>query len=296
MGDGSGMYFGRHADEPPPPEGANPFAAVAPAGDTDDVARMIAEAKAQCEAQRIAREAQEAIERERERRAFEDAGRTYVARRKPGEATEGGGDAGGTRRRGVVKAKRPGGGFGGRGTTEDARASGLATKSDPKAFGGFSSFLGGGGDGSSGGEGKPSVLSRLSGRAEEEEEEEDEDEDEDYEDEEDEEEETEDEDDEDEEEDEEEEEEEEDEEEEDATVALPAMTFTKPSTTPTFGFFAPPPALTKENAHTQRTYVPKKAEEDEDGDADDAKNESVVGAVAPSSTKTKSALALELGL
>ena len=293
MGDGSGMYFGRHADEPPPPEGANPFAA-APAGDTDDVARMIAEAKAQCEAQRIAREAQEAIERERERRAFEDAGRTYVARRKPGEATEGGGDAeGGTRRRGVVKAKRPGGG---RGTTEDARASGLATKSDPKAFGGFSSFLGGGGDGSSGGEGKPSVLSRLSGRAEEEEEEEDEDEDEDYEDEEDEEEETEDEDDEDEEEDEEEEEEEEDEEEEDATVALPAMTFTKPSTTPTFGFFAPPPALTKENAHTQRTYVPKKAEEDEDGDADDAKNESVVGAVAPSSTKTKSALALELGL
>jgi len=295
MGDGSGMYFGRHADEPPPPEGANPFAA-APAGDTDDVARMIAEAKAQCEAQRIAREAQEAIERERERRAFEDAGRTYVARRKPGEATEGGGDAeGGTRRRGVVKAKRPGGG-GGRGTTEDARASGLATKSDPKAFGGFSSFLGGGGDGSSGGEGKPSVLSRLSGRAEEEEEEEDEDEDEDYEDEEDEEEETEDEDDEDEEEDEEEEEEEEDEEEEDATVALPAMTFTKPSTTPTFGFFAPPPALTKENAHTQRTYVPKKAEEDEDGDADDAKNESVVGAVAPSSTKTKSALALELGL
>ena len=270
MGTGSGMYFGRHADEPPPPEGANPFAA-SPAGDTDDVARMIAEAKAQCEAQRIAREAQEAIERERERRAFEDAGRTYVARRKPtGEATEGGEDAGGTRRRGVVKAKRPGGG---RGTTEDARASGLATtKSDPKAFGGFSSFLGGGGDGSSGGEGKPSVLSRLSGRAEEEEEEEeDEEEDEDYED-------------------------EEDEEEEDATVALPAMTFTKPSTTPTFGFFAPPPALTKENAHTQRTYVPKKAEEDEDGDADDAKNESVVGAVAPSSTKTKSALALELGL
>ena len=130
----SERYFGAHADEPPAPEGANPFAAPSTT-ETDDVAKMIAEAKAQCEAQRIAREAQEAIERERARRAFEDAGRAYVARKKPGEVDGGESHAGESRerRRTPVKAKRPGGGGGTLDAGEDEDA---GSKAKSNAFAG----------------------------------------------------------------------------------------------------------------------------------------------------------------
>jgi hypothetical protein len=59
-------YFGRASKEGAAPAGANPFAAAASAPE-DDWAAQIAEAKAMVEKQRIAREKEEAIEREREK-------------------------------------------------------------------------------------------------------------------------------------------------------------------------------------------------------------------------------------
>ena len=65
----------------------------------------------------------------------------------------------------------------------------------------------------------------------------------------------------------------------------------EPAKPAAFGFFAPPPALTKENVDTQRTLksIPK---EDDDEDGDDAPKTTSGGAVK----KVKTALAIELGL
>ena len=68
----TGNYFGRAAAAPAAPEGANPFASSFSAAPEDDVAAMIRDAKAQVEEQRKSREIQEAKEREKERKAFED--------------------------------------------------------------------------------------------------------------------------------------------------------------------------------------------------------------------------------
>ena len=76
-------YFGRAAKEGAAPEGANPFAS-APAAE-DDWASQIAEAKRQVEEQRVKREKEEALEREKEAAAAELAGKKYVARRKAGD-------------------------------------------------------------------------------------------------------------------------------------------------------------------------------------------------------------------
>ena len=67
-------YFGRAAKEGAAPAGANPFAAASSAPE-DDWATQIAEAKAMVEAQRIAREKEEALERAREMAAAELKGK-----------------------------------------------------------------------------------------------------------------------------------------------------------------------------------------------------------------------------
>lgn len=109
-------YFGRASKEGAAPAGANPFAAASSAPE-DDWAAQIAEAKAMVEAQRIAREKEEAIEREREKAAAELKGKTYEGRRKAGDpapetnASAGGGGGGGgsahSRVRKMLKARRP---------------------------------------------------------------------------------------------------------------------------------------------------------------------------------------------
>ena len=112
-------YFGRAAKEGAAPAGANPFAAASSAPE-DDWATQIAEAKAMVEAQRIAREKEEALERAREMAAAELKGKAYEGRRKAGdpapetnaETTNAGGAKHGagsahSRVRKMLKARRP---------------------------------------------------------------------------------------------------------------------------------------------------------------------------------------------
>ena len=112
-------YFGRASKEGAAPAGANPFAAASSAPE-DDWATQIAEAKAMVEAQRIAREKEEALERAREMAAAELKGKAYEGRRKAGdpapetnaETTNAGGAKDGagsahSRVRKMLKARRP---------------------------------------------------------------------------------------------------------------------------------------------------------------------------------------------
>jgi len=240
-------WFGRAAAEPPAPEGANPFAsAFTP---EDDVAAQIAEAKRQCEERRIAREKEEAIEREKERKAFEDQGRTYVARKKASDDEPLAANANGVARRKILKAKRPGASpMGANGAM--AVGSGVTT-SGASPFAGFS-LIASGGDAA-----KPtSVFSRLSAP-------------------------------------------------EPSAQAEPSSKpegvasekkVSAPAAAPapaTFGFFAPPPVLTKETAATQRTakLVTKDDDDDDDDDDKHAKR-----APPTNAKKVPSALAIELGL
>ena len=131
-------YFGRASKEGAAPAGANPFAAASSAPE-DDWAAQIAEAKAMVEKQRIAREKEEAIEREREKAAAELKGKTYEGRRKAGdpvpETTGPSGNAGGnsahSRVRKMLKARRP---LSVGGEKNDAPTS-AATEKSPFAFG-----------------------------------------------------------------------------------------------------------------------------------------------------------------
>ena len=236
----TGNYFGRAAAAPPAPAGANPFASAP--DPADDVKAMIELAKRQCAERQAAREREEAADRERERRAFEDQGRTYEARRKPGEASEASPAAASSgERRKVVKARRPGASPLGPASDDSARVN---------AFAGFAALTGGAK--AANGDERPSVFSRLSGEPTE----------------------------------------------------KPKETATESETKPTqatslftakpsteapkpaaFGFFAPPPVLTKENVDTQRTIKPT------------ANPTPAASAPAVSSgKKVKTALAIELGL
>ena len=237
----SGNYFGRAAAAPPAPEGANPFAsAFTP---EDDVAAQIAEAKRQCEERRIAREKEEAIEREKERKAFEDQGRTYVARKKASDDEPLAANAGGVARRRILKAKRPGASPAGASAANGGAASGASP------FAAFS-LLAGGADAA-----KTSVFSRLSAPEPNEKAE---------------------------------------------PSAKPNVVASEnkvgaSAAAPapaTFGFFAPPPVLTKETASTQRTAKLVTKEDDEDEDDDKGAKH------APQTNvkKVPSALAIELGL
>lgn len=129
-------YFGRASKEGAAPAGANPFAAAASAP-TDDWAAQIAEAKAMVEKQRIAREKEEAIEREREKAAAELKGKTYEGRRKAGDpvpetnANATGGNSAHSRVRKMLKARRP---LSVGGEKNDAPTS-AATEKSPFAFG-----------------------------------------------------------------------------------------------------------------------------------------------------------------
>jgi hypothetical protein len=92
---GGENYFGRAAKEGAAPVGANPFAMV--------------------EAQRIKREREEAVERQKEIEAAEAKGKVYEERRKAGDSpapVSGTGGQGGRRERKIVRAKRPTGGGG----------------------------------------------------------------------------------------------------------------------------------------------------------------------------------------
>ena len=129
-------YFGRASKEGAAPAGANPFAAASSAPE-DDWAAQIAEAKAMVEKQRIAREKEEAIEREREKAAAELKGKTYEGRRKAGDpvpetnANASGGNSAHSRVRKMLKARRP---LSVGGEKNDAPTSAAAEKS-PFAFG-----------------------------------------------------------------------------------------------------------------------------------------------------------------
>ena len=86
----------------------------APSAD-DDWMREIAEAKRMVEAQRIKREREEAVERQKEIEAAEAKGKVYEERRKAGDSpapVSGTGGQGGRRERKIVRAKRPTGGGG----------------------------------------------------------------------------------------------------------------------------------------------------------------------------------------
>ena len=99
------------AKEGAAPVGANPFAMPAPSAD-DDWMREIEEAKRMVEAQRIKREREEAVERQKEIEAAEAKGKVYEERRKAGDSpapTSGMGGQG-RRERKIVRAKRPTGG------------------------------------------------------------------------------------------------------------------------------------------------------------------------------------------
>ena len=109
---GGENYFGRAAKEGAAPVGANPFAMPAPSAD-DDWMREIEEAKRMVEAQRIKREREEAVERQKEIEAAEAKGKVYEERRKAGDSpapVSGTGGQGGRRERKIVRAKRPTGG------------------------------------------------------------------------------------------------------------------------------------------------------------------------------------------
>jgi hypothetical protein len=77
--------------------------------------REIEEAKRMVEAQRIKREREEAVERQKEIEAAEAKGKVYEERRKAGDSpapVSGTGGQGGRRERKIVRAKRPTGGGG----------------------------------------------------------------------------------------------------------------------------------------------------------------------------------------
>lgn len=246
----TGNYFGRAAAAPAAPEGANPFASSFSAAPEDDVAAMIRDAKAQVEEQRKSREIQEAKEREKERKAFEDSGREYRARRKAGDASESSPASSSGARRKVVKAKRPGQSPLG-GASERAPATGGANP-----FAGFAALTGGA-ETTTKEAPRSSVFSRLSGAPTAADDDENASKG--------------------------------DDENKSPIVSAPASV--EPAKPAAFGFFAPPPALTKENVDTQRTLksIPK---EDDDEDGDDAPKTTSGGAVK----KVKTALAIELGL
>jgi len=241
----TGNYFGRAAAAPPAPEGANPFASSFTAAPEDDVAAMIRAAKAQVEEQRKSREIQEAKEREKERKAFEDQGREYQARRKAGDASESSPASSSGARRKVVKAKRPG-----QSPLGVAPATGGANP-----FAGFAALTGGAKITTEEAP-RSSVFSRLSGAPTAADDDENASEGAD---------------------------------EKKAPVAS-APVSVEPAKPAAFGFFAPPPALTKENADTQRTL--KSIPKEDDDDERDAPKPSNGGAVK----KVKTALAIELGL
>ena len=247
----TGNYFGRAAAAPAAPEGANPFASSFSAAPEDDVAAMIRDAKAQVEEQRKSREIQEAKEREKERKAFEDQGREYRARRKAGDASESSPASSSGARRKVVKAKRPGQSPLG-GASERAPATGGANP-----FAGFAALTGGAKTTTTEEAPRASVFSRLSGAPTAADDDENASKG--------------------------------DDENKAPIVSAPASV--EPAKPAAFGFFAPPPALTKENVDTQRTLksIPK---EDDDEDGDDAPKTASGGAVK----KVKTALAIELGL
>lgn len=247
----TGNYFGRAAAAPAAPEGANPFASSFSAAPEDDVAAMIRDAKAQVEEQRKSREIQEAKERERERKAFEDQGREYRARRKAGDASESSPASSSGARRKVVKAKRPGQSPLG-GASERATATGGANP-----FAGFAALTGAAETTTTEEAPRSSVFSRLSGAPTVADDDKNASKG--------------------------------DDENKSPIVSAPASV--EPAKPAAFGFFAPPPALTKENVDTQRTLksIPK---EDDDEDGDDAPKTTSGGAVK----KVKTALAIELGL
>ena len=247
----TGNYFGRAAAAPAAPEGANPFASSFSAAPEDDVAAMIRDAKAQVEEQRKSREIQEAKEREKERKAFEDQGREYRARRKAGDASESSPASSSGARRKVVKAKRPGQSPLG-GASERAPATGGANP-----FAGFSALTGGAKTTTTEEAPRSSVFSRLSGAPTVADDDKNASKGDD----------------------------------ENKSPIVSAPPSVEPAKPATFGFFAPPPALTKENVDTQRTLksIPK---EDDDEDGDDAPKTASGGAVK----KVKTALAIELGL
>ena len=260
----TGNYFGRAAKAPPAPEGANPFAASA-ATPSDDVNAMIEQAKAQVEAQRAKREIEEAKDRERERRAFEDQGREYVARRKPGEASESPASSSGGRRK-VVKAKRPG--------QSPLGGTGDGGKTTSNAFAGFAALTGGA-KREDADAGRSSVFSRLSGAPVEADDDDDA------------------------------REAKAEKTKPAGLFSFPTAapsTSAEPAKAATFGFFAPPP-LTKDTLHTQRTAKIKLTESDDDDD-DDAKKSAPAppptaltnAPPAKAVKKVKTALAIELGL
>ena len=133
-------YFGRASKEGAAPAGANPFAAASSAPE-DDWATQIAEAKAMVEAQRIAREKEEALERAREMAAAELKGKAYEGRRKAGDpapetnaetknagGAEHGAGSAHSRVRKMLKARRP------LGSAERSDASAPKIGSSPAPF------------------------------------------------------------------------------------------------------------------------------------------------------------------
>ena len=133
-------YFGRASKEGAAPAGANPFAAASSAPE-DDWAAQIAEAKAMVEKQRIAREKEEAIEREREKAAAELKGKTYEGRRKAGDpapetnaSAQGGGSAH-SRVRKMLKARRPLSSGGEKNDAPEKNAATFFSAKSPFAFG-----------------------------------------------------------------------------------------------------------------------------------------------------------------
>ena len=123
------------------------------------------------EARRIAREREEAIEREKEQLAAEMKGKKYEGRRKAGDPVEAATPASGGDRsaRKIVRARRPtgGGGGGGGGTTTATGGSpadaALKAPAAPNPFAGFSLLAPAAETTTTTTTTKPSILSRLSG-------------------------------------------------------------------------------------------------------------------------------------
>ena len=142
---GSGEnYFGRAAKEGAAPEGANPFAAAA--APADDWMAEIEAAKKQVEAQRVAREREQAIELEKEREAAELAGKKFEGRRRAGEEPDPAADPSANASaaapaarapRRTLKAKRPGAAAGG-GASGTAPGPNAAANPSASPFAGFS--------------------------------------------------------------------------------------------------------------------------------------------------------------
>ncbi len=136
---GGENYFGRAAKEGAAPVGANPFAMPAPSAD-DDWMREIEEAKRMVEAQRIKREREEAVERQKEIEAAEAKGKVYEERRKAGDspAPVSGTGGQGRRERKIVRAKRPTGGAGPSGATPTSGGDGGGGGGGASPFAAFS--------------------------------------------------------------------------------------------------------------------------------------------------------------